>query len=79
MKPLKIETEVAGTVWKIVAQKGAQLAAGETILIMESMKMEIPIEAPREGKLAELHARLSDDDITGAVNTRRLAQAWVRL
>lgn len=54
MKPAKVITEVAGTVWKIVAQKGAALAAGDVILIMESMKMEIPIEAPRAGRLAEL-------------------------
>jgi len=53
-KSLRVATEVAGTVWKIVAQKGAALASGETILIMESMKMEIPIEAPRAGRLVEL-------------------------
>ena len=53
-KSLHVATEVAGTVWKIVAQKGATLAADDTILIMESMKMEIPIEAPRAGKLTQL-------------------------
>ena len=58
---MKIETEVAGTVWKIVAQAGAQLAAEETILIMESMKMEIPIDAPRAGKLVEL--RVAEGDV----------------
>ena len=54
MKPAKVATEVAGTVWKIVAQNGATLAAGDVILVMESMKMEIPIEAPRAGKLVEI-------------------------
>ena len=54
MKPAKVNTEVAGTVWKIVAQKGASLATGDVILIMESMKMEIPIEAPRAGRLVEI-------------------------
>ena len=53
-KSLRVATEVAGTVWKIVAQKGATLVSGDTILIMESMKMEIPIEAPRAGKLTQL-------------------------
>ena len=53
-KSLRVATEVAGTVWKIVAQKGAALVSGETILIMESMKMEIPIETPRAGTLVEL-------------------------
>lgn len=54
MKPLRVETEIAGTVWKIVAAQGAQLAEGDTILILESMKMEIPIDAPRAGRLLEL-------------------------
>lgn len=54
MSALKICTEVAGTVWKIVAAPGATLAAGQEILIMESMKMEIPVEAPRAGRLLEL-------------------------
>ena len=60
MTSLKIETEVAGTVWKIVAAEGATLAAGDTILIMESMKMEIPIEAPRAGQLIELRVAEAD-------------------
>jgi len=71
MNPAKIRTEVAGTVWKIVAAKGASLAAGETILIMESMKMEIPIEAPRAGTLAELLVAegdvLNEDDVVAVL------------
>jgi acetyl-CoA carboxylase biotin carboxyl carrier protein len=51
---MKIVCEVAGKVWKIEAQPGAQLAADDTILILESMKMEIPVVAPRAGKLLEL-------------------------
>ena len=61
MKPVKIETEVAGTVWKIVARQGAQLAAGDTILVMESMKMEIPIDTPRAGRLVEV--RVAEGDV----------------
>ena len=67
MSTLKIRTEVAGTVWKIVAAKGSSLAAGDTILIMESMKMEIPIEAPRAGTLTDLSVAegdvLNEDDV----------------
>jgi acetyl-CoA carboxylase biotin carboxyl carrier protein len=47
----KIETEVAGTVWKIEAVPGQALAAEATILILECMKMEIPVTAPVAGKL----------------------------
>ena len=60
MSSLKICTEVAGTVWKVVAAKGAALAAGQEILIMESMKMEIPVEAPRAGRLLELRVAGGD-------------------
>lgn len=61
MSAVKIRTEVAGTVWKIVAAKGAVLAEEDVILIMESMKMEIPIEAPRSGMLVEL--RVAEGDV----------------
>jgi acetyl-CoA carboxylase biotin carboxyl carrier protein len=71
MNPLKIRTEVAGTVWKIVAAKGVPIAAGDVILIMESMKMEIPIEAPRAGTLTELLVAegdvLSEDDVVAVL------------
>ncbi len=39
----------------------------------------VRVRALIEGKLKALHERLSDDDLTGVINTRRLAQAWVRL
>ena len=45
---------MAGTVWKIERQAGATVVAGETLLIIESMKMEIPVEAPTNGTLREL-------------------------
>jgi len=50
----RIESLVTGTVWKLERQAGDNLAAGETILIVESMKMEIPIDAPAAGTLREL-------------------------
>ena len=57
---MKVVTEVAGKVWKLEAQAGAQLAADETILIMESMKMEIPVVAPVAGKLRALLVKEGD-------------------
>ena len=50
----RIESQVAGTVWKIERQAGATVVAGETLLIIESMKMEIPVDAPTNGTLREL-------------------------
>ncbi len=50
----RLESLVTGTVWKVERQVGDQVAAGDTVLILESMKMEIPIEAPASGVLREM-------------------------
>lgn len=50
----RIESLVTGTVWKLERKNGDLLVKGETILIIESMKMEIPIDAPVAGTLREL-------------------------
>ncbi len=55
-----MRAEVAGKVWKIEARPGAALAAGQPILILESMKMEIPVAAPRAGRLRELRVAEGD-------------------
>ncbi len=54
MAATKVVTDVAGNVWKIVAKVGDDLAEDDTIMIMESMKMEIPVTAPKDGKLKEI-------------------------
>jgi biotin carboxyl carrier protein len=68
---MKIVCEVAGKVWKIEAQPGAQLAADDIILILESMKMEIPVVAPRAGKLVELRVKegeaLNEGDVVAVM------------
>ncbi len=51
---MDIVAEVAGKVWKIEARPGARLAADDVILILESMKMEIPVVAPNACKVVEL-------------------------
>lgn len=55
MATIKVKTEVTGSVWKIVAQVGQTLAPGETIMLLESMKMEIPVLAEDGGTLAEIN------------------------
>jgi acetyl-CoA carboxylase biotin carboxyl carrier protein len=57
---MDVIVEVAGKVWKIEARPGATLAAEEVILILESMKMEIPVVAPAAGKLLELRFKEGD-------------------
>lgn len=51
---IEVISDVAGKVWKIEAAAGDALAAEDTIMILESMKMEIPVETEQAGKLVEL-------------------------
>ena len=54
MAKIEVTSEVTGNVWKIQAKVGDVLAEEDAIMILESMKMEIPVEAPVAGKLLEL-------------------------
>jgi len=49
-----IKSPMAGSVWKIVATVGQQVDYGDTIVILESMKMEIPVEADSAGKVVKI-------------------------
>jgi len=51
---IEVKSVVTGAVWKIVASVGQKLAAGDEIMILESMKMEIPVIAEDGGVLKEL-------------------------
>jgi len=50
----RVESEVTGSVWKVVVGVGDSVSAGDVLLILESMKMEIPLESPVTGRIAEL-------------------------
>ncbi|HEY5657293.1 MAG TPA: biotin/lipoyl-binding carrier protein [Myxococcota bacterium] len=62
-----VEAQIAGNVWKIEAEVGASVAPEDTLLIIESMKMEIPVEAPCAGRVAEIRVREGDSIEEGAV------------
>lgn len=51
---LELESPVTGVVWQVRAAAGAAVAAGDVVLVLESMKMEIPVESPVAGTVAEL-------------------------
>lgn len=53
-------SEVTGTVWKIEKPVGATVAEGDVVLIIESMKMEIPVTAPCAGVVREMHVAEGD-------------------
>lgn len=54
MARTKVFSEITGSVWKIEAAIGASLGVDDTVMIVESMKMEIPITTPNAGKLVEI-------------------------
>ncbi len=60
MATVDITSEVIGTVWKIEKAEGAPVEDGELIMILESMKMEIPVEASAAGTLAKLEVAEGD-------------------
>ena len=62
-----VAAQVAGNVWKIEAEIGAQVDMEDTLLIIESMKMEIPVEAPCAGRVAEIRVREGERIEEGAV------------
>jgi acetyl-CoA carboxylase biotin carboxyl carrier protein len=49
-----VRAHITGVVFQIVAGPGTRVASGDPILILESMKMEIPVEAPRVGVVREV-------------------------
>lgn len=58
---------ITGTVWKIEAQTGQQVNEGDTLIILESMKMEMPIEAPVSGRVVEIRIQEGQPVAEGAV------------
>ena len=54
MAETPIKSEIAGNVWKILKAPGDPVAEEEPVMILESMKMEIPVFAPREGTIAAI-------------------------
>jgi acetyl-CoA carboxylase biotin carboxyl carrier protein len=49
-----VEAHITGTVWKVECQVGQSVEEGDTLVILESMKMEMPVEAEDDGKVTEI-------------------------
>lgn len=73
MAKVEITTEVTGNVWKIQAAVGDQLSEEDVIMILESMKMEIPVEASCNGKLIEILVKeeeaVDEDQVVAIIET----------
>jgi len=52
----RVLAHITGTVWKVLVQVGDTVAADQELLILESMKMEMPVESPSAGRVASIVA-----------------------
>ena len=50
-----VEAEMVANVWKVLVEPGSSIAEGDTIVILESMKMEIPVVAPQGGTVTAVN------------------------
>jgi pyruvate carboxylase subunit B len=63
----EIKALLPGNVWKVVANPGQSVAEGEKIMILESMKMEIDVLAPRGGVIKSINVNVNDKVVEGQV------------
>jgi acetyl-CoA carboxylase biotin carboxyl carrier protein len=56
----EVKAELVGSVWKITSKPGDQVAEEAVLLILESMKMEIEVTAPRAGTVIEIRVKETD-------------------
>jgi acetyl-CoA carboxylase biotin carboxyl carrier protein len=54
---VQLTAELTGNLWKIVVREGQQVGVDETLMILESMKMEIPVNAPKAGRVSRIHVQ----------------------
>ena len=64
---VKVEAGAAGKIFKIEASVGQAVKAGDPVVILEAMKMEIPVVAPQDGTVASIDVAVGDSVEAGAV------------
>lgn len=64
---VRVEAGAAGKVFKVEASVGQALKAGDTVVILEAMKMEIPVVAPQDGTVASIDVAVGDPVEAGAL------------
>ena len=64
---IKVEAGAAGKVFKVDASVGQKVSKGDTVIILEAMKMEIPVVAPEDGTVASIDVAVGDAVEAGAV------------
>jgi len=63
----QVEAQITGSVWKIEVTVGQEVGEGDVLVILESMKMEIPVEAPTRGRVTEIRVAEGASVEEGAV------------
>lgn len=63
----EIKASITGNVWKILVKPGQEIEEDDEVVILESMKMEIPIESPDDGTVAEIRINEGDSVKQGDV------------
>lgn len=67
MARIEVKSEITGTVWKLMKQPGDHVEAGDTLIVIESMKMEIPVITEDGGKLTEILVKEKEPVAEGQV------------
>lgn len=57
MATLEIRSEITGTVWKVLVKPGDTVAEDDSLMVLESMKMEIPVTAPEDATVIEIRVQ----------------------
>ncbi len=70
MALIDVRTEITGNVWKIEKAAGDAVAEDEPIILLESMKMEIPVAAPEDGVVKEILVEEAETITEGTVVAR---------
>lgn len=70
MPIIDVKTEITGNVWQIESAVGDTVSEDDPIVVLESMKMEIPVPAPEDGKVVEILVSEGDTVTEGAVVAR---------
>ena len=67
MAKIEIKSEITGTVWQVKAQPGDRVEAGDALIVIESMKMEIPVLTEDGGTVLEIRVKEKDPVAEGQV------------
>ena len=67
MARIEIKSEITGTVWQVKARQGDAVASGDTLIVIESMKMEIPVITEDGGTVKEILVKEKDPVAEGQV------------